>query len=404
LTISRTNAPTALAIHGGSPVRPHPVSMTAHINAATRQQILALLDNHELLSDYYGGRHTRRLEEKFARYQGSGYAVAVNSGTSALHVALAAAGVGPGDEVIVPALCFVAAATAVIQLGGVPVICDAESRHLTIDVRMAETLITERTKAILPVHFWGYPADLPALRALCDRHRLVLIEDACQAPGAAVGAAKTGTFGDFAAYSFCNRKHIHSGEGGLVMCRSPEGEQTVRSLVNYGKGPGWDDYLTLGYSYRMAELSALICLDGLAKLDQEIAARQAAAEMYEAALAGVELATVPAPGWGTSVYFKMPLMLPERLMPHRAFVVDALNAENVSCRIPHRPLFAIPWLIDYLKRMGRYRGAADCQVTASVYPRLLEVETGPHLPREEAVKSVAAVQKVWQTLAEAVHP
>jgi perosamine synthetase len=400
-TQTKLGSSATLAIHGGTPVRPRPVSMTAHLSAAAKQRIAELLDRNEPLSEYYGGPWARRFEEEFAGFHGPGHhAVAVNSGTSALHVSLAAAGVGPGDEVIVPALCFVAAATAIVQLGATPILCDAEPTSLTMDTRMAQDLVTERTRAILPVHLWGYPADLASLRTLCDAHGLALIEDACQAPGARVGDALTGTFGDFAAYSFANRKHIHCGDGGMVLCRSAEAAGLVRSMANFGKGPGWDDYHTVGYNYRMVEISALIGLDGLADLHHEIARRRDAAALYRDGLGDTDLTPVPTPPWGDSVYFKMPLLLPERHVASRRSVIEAIHAENVSSRVPHRPLFAIPWLTEILRARGRYRGAESCPVAASAHARLFEVETGPHLPREEAVRSVHAVQKVWRALEE----
>lgn len=386
------------AFRGGQPVRPQPITCTVPADQELRAEIMDLLSDG-LLSDYYGGPHSKRLEAAFAGYHGDGmHAVAVNSGTSALHLALAAAGVGAGDEVILPALCFVSAASAVVQLGGLPVICDVEPDSLTLDVELAETLVTERTKAVLPVHFWGYPADLPALRRMCDRHGLALIEDAAQAPGAKAGGAKIGTYGDFATYSLGVRKHIACGEGGLVLTRTAEQADRVRSLTNVGKGPGWDDYRSLGFSYRMVEFSALVAMRGLRLLDTEIAARRHAAEQYRTGLRDTGLCPVPEPSWGESVYFKLPVLLPETHRRHRQFMVDAIGAENVSCRVPHRPLYAIPWLKDHLVTHDRYRGADACPVAGQAHPRLFEVETGPHLPEEEAALSVRAVQKVWRAV------
>ena len=300
---------------------------------------------------------------------------------------------------ILPALCYVSAAAAVVQLGGIPVICDVEPHSLTLDVAAAADLIGPRTKAILPVHFWGYPADLPSLRATCDQHGLALIEDAAQAPGALVGSMKTGNYGDFATYSLGVRKHVACGEGGIVLTRTLAGQDKVRSLSNVGKGPGWDDYQTLGYSYRMVEFSALVALDGLARLDAEIAARQAAALHYRSALMQTTLEPLSPPTWGTSVYFKLPILLPEGETQLRQSLVDAINAEHVSCRIPHRPLFDIPWLREYLMVHHRYRGSDECPIASARHPRLIEVETGPHLPAAEAAKSAYAVQKAWTHIA-----
>ena len=388
-----------LAIYGAEPVRPRPVPLNVTISPGLRSQILALLDNSEPLGAYYGGSHTRRFEAAFAAAHGEDtYGVATNSGTSALHVALVAADVGPGDEVIVQTMCFVSAASVIVQVGAIPVICDVEPHSLTMDVERAETLITKRTKAILPVHYWGYPANMPALRTLCDRYGLALIEDSCQAPLAPVGGRTTGMFGDLSAYAFCDRKHIRSGEGGMVICRNPDTAERLRSLVNFGKGPGWDDYEELGYSYRMVELSALICLEGLSKLGAEQQARQEAAAVYRAALADTPLQPVPEPKWGRSIYFKLPVILPAEHADRRPFMVEAVSAENVSCRIPHRPLYEIPWLAKFLTDCDRFSGEAECPITADVFSRMIEVETGPYLPRHEAVASARAVQKVWQAI------
>jgi perosamine synthetase len=349
------------------------------------------------LSEYYGGPWARRFEQAFARYYGQDYwAVSVNSGTSALHLALTAAGVGPDDEVIVPALCFVAAATAIVQNGAVPVICDAEPEHLTLDVARAERLITKRTKAILPVHFWGYPSDVTQLRNLCDRHGLVLIEDCAQAFGAPTGQAKAGSLADYATFAFSVRKHIACGEGGMVLCRNEESHARIRTLANYGKGSGWDDYVSIGYSYRMAEFPAIVALEALDRVDSEIRARQEAGHHYIDLLQGTGLAVVPEPPWGRSVFFKCPVLLPPDMKQRRKQIVDAIKAENVSCRVPHRPLYAIPWVAEYLKKTGAFRGVEGCPIVAATHPRLFEIETGPHLPMEEARLTGSAVMKVWR--------
>jgi perosamine synthetase len=387
-----------LAIEGGRPVRPHPLPQGLAVGDELRARIAQLLDKGEL-SRWYNGPCARRFEERFAAYHGSDlFALGVNSGTSALHLALEAAGVGPGDEVILPALCFVAAATAVVQLGAVPIVCDVASDNLMLDPAVAETLIGARTAAILPVHFWGYPADLPSLRALCDAHDLALVEDAAQAPGATVAGVRTGTYGDFSTFSFANRKHVTCGEGGMVLMRSQERLESMRALANCGKGEGWDDYRTHGYSYRMTELTGVVGLHGLERLDREIASRRGAADQYREVLDGSGLLPVPAAPGAEAVYFKLPVLLPHEHVAEREFVVEAVMAENVSCRVPHRPLYAIPWLAEYLQRAGRFRGAAECPVADSLHRRLIEVETGPNLPPEEARKSALAVEKVWRRI------
>lgn len=385
-----------LAIFGGKPARLQPIEAGVAISDLARERVMALLDTGNL-SNYYNGPWARRFEEEFARTHSlEHYAVAVNSGTSALHLAVTAAGIGPGDEVIVPALCFVAAATAVVQNGGVPVICDAEPDTLTIDVAQAENLIGLRTKAILVVHFWGYPSNVAALRELCDRHGLALIEDCAQALGAPAHGRTVGNFGDYATYAFSVRKHIACGEGGMVLCRNEESYEHIRRMSNYGKGPGWDDYSSLGYNYRMAEFPAIVALDGLCRLDNEIRARRQAGAYYAEIFHDTGLDVVHEPSWGRSVFFKCPVLLPPGMTAERQRIVDAISAENVSCRIPHRPLYSIPWLAKYLKQKGAYRGAEGCPTVAAIYPRLIEIESGPHLPIEEARLTGAAVMKVWR--------
>ncbi|MFB7493572.1 DegT/DnrJ/EryC1/StrS family aminotransferase [Streptomyces sp. NPDC056161] len=395
--MNSVTADSTPACSGGRPVRPEPVACTVPADDVVRAEVEELMANG-LLSDWYGGPQSHRFEEAFAAYHGPGtHAVAVNSGTSALHLSLAAAGVGPGTEVIVPALCYVAAAAAVVQLGGIPVICDVEPDSLTLDTARAEALVSSRTRAILPVHFWGYPADLVTLREVCERHGLALVEDAAQAPGATVGDRKVGTFGEFATYSLGVRKHVACGEGGVVLARTASQADRIRSLCNSGKGPGWDDYLTLGYNYRMVEFSAIVARRGLERLDDEIAARRYAAELYREGLKSTDLTPVAEPRWGRCVYFKLPILLPEEGAERRQAVVDGINAENVSCRIPHRPLYSIPWLRDYTKEHGVYPGDGMWPVAQAAHARLIEVETGPNLPAHEAAKSVHAVHRVWNS-------
>lgn len=392
--LKQSNA-TDLACLGGQPTRSKPTETGVTISDHARERVMMLLDCGRL-SNYYNGPWARQFEEEFAKVYGSEYlAVAVNSGTSALHLAVCAAGIGPDDEVIVPALCFVAAATAVVQNGGIPVICDAEPDSLTMDVSQAESLINNRTKAIVVVHFWGYPSNLSALRELCDRYGLKLIEDCAQAMAAPVHDRMVGNFGDFVTYAFSVRKHIGCGEGGMVLCRNEKNFETLRRMSNYGKGPGWDDYHMLGYNYRMAEFPAIVALDGLTLLEEEIAARQSAGRYYTELFHDTGLSVVREPDWGKSVFFKCPVLLPQGTITARQQIVDAISAENVSCRIPHRPLYSIPWLAEYLKAKGVYRSAEDCPTVAAIHPRLFEIETGPNLPIGEVHLTGAAVMKVW---------
>ena len=270
-----------------------------------------------------------------------------------------------------------------------------------MDVAQAERLITSRTRAILAVHFWGYPANSPALRDLCDRYELVFIEDCAQALGAEINDRKVGEYGNYSTCAFSVRKHVSCGEGGMVLCRK-EDHDRLRSLSNYGKGLNWDDYESLGYSYRLAEFPSIVALDGLSRLEQEIAARRQAGTHFAEVFQNTGLAVVPEPPWGKSVFFKCPVLLPAGKEAEKQRVIDAISAENVSCRAPHRPLYSIPWLADYLGGFGASRGAEGYPVVAEMYPRLIEIETGPHLPLQKARLTGAAVMKVWRYFSQTV--
>lgn len=389
----------ALAIHGGTPVRAtpsqHSPQTTVVVSDEARKRVSDLLDRG-ILSEFYGGPYTREFEAAFQDRYGGGLAVACNSGTSALHVAVVAAGIGPGDEVILPAQCFISAAMVVVQEGGIPVPCDAEPEYLTQSIEHLEALITPRTKAIMPVHLWGAPTDIEAVMRVARRHGLAVIEDCCQSHGGTVGDTLTGRFGDYGCFSFASRKHVSAGEGGLVLTQSAEQEARIRSLVNLGKGAGWLDYRSLGYSYRMVEFSAIIAKDGLDRLDDEVAMRRRTARILREALADTPLAVATDPPWGTHVFFKVPVQLPEEYRSARQFVVGALMAENVGCRPTHPPLYNIGWLRDYLARHGHSVDPGDVPVTSAHQVRIFEVESGPNLSERDTELSAEAVLKVWK--------
>ncbi|MGH2854352.1 MAG: DegT/DnrJ/EryC1/StrS family aminotransferase [Solirubrobacteraceae bacterium] len=255
------------------------------------------------------GPRTEAFEQALASYVGSPHAVAVSSGTAALHLACLAAGIGPGDEVIVPALTFVASAAAVRYVGAEPVLCDIRGRDgggydLNIDVEDAARRITPRTRAIVAVHFGGYPADVLALRELCDEHGLILIEDCAQAIGACLdGVGQVGTVGELSAFSFFSKKQLCVGEGGMVCTADDELAARVRLLRSHAlTSSTWDrhrghdpayDVVDVGFNYRLDEPRAALGLSRLQRLEEDIATRRALVRTYRERLAevpGLELA------------------------------------------------------------------------------------------------------------------
>jgi dTDP-4-amino-4,6-dideoxygalactose transaminase len=251
------------------------------------------------------GPRIREFERAVAEYVGAPFAAAVSSGTAGLHLAMVAAGVGPGDEVIVPALPFVATAASVRYAGGDPVLCDVLGPDdFSIDVDHARSRITSRTKGIAVVHVMGYPAALDDLRRLCEEHGLFLIEDTAQAIGATVdGERQAGTVGTAGVYSFFSKGQLFVGEGGMVVTGDEAVDARVRSLrshamtsVTWDRHLGhWDSYdiVDVGFNFRLDEPRAALGLSRLAQLDADIAARRRIVRAYREGLAGLDGLHVP---------------------------------------------------------------------------------------------------------------
>jgi dTDP-4-amino-4,6-dideoxygalactose transaminase len=273
------------------------------------------------------GPRTQALEEALARYVGSAHMVAVSSGTAALHLAYLAAGIGPGDEVIVPAFTFVASASAVRYVGAEPVFCDVRApREPNIDPRDAAARITARTRAIVAVHFAGYPADVAALRELCDERGLVLIEDCAQAIGAKVDDAgrQVGTIGELGTFSLFSKKQLCVGEGGMVSTADESLATRVRLLRSHAlSSTTWDrhrghdpayDVVDIGFNYRLDEPRAALGLSRLERLDADIATRRELVRGYRerlAGLPGLELVW-DAEAVARSSHFAFPVLLGDR--------------------------------------------------------------------------------------------
>jgi dTDP-4-amino-4,6-dideoxygalactose transaminase len=273
------------------------------------------------------GPRTKAFEDALALYVGTPHAATVSSGTAALHLACLAAGVGPGDEVIVPAFTFVASANAPRYLGAEPILCDvASARSFNIDPEDVARRITPRTRAVIAVHFCGYPAEVLALRELCDEHGLVLIEDCAQAIGARVDDAgrQVGTVGELGCFSFFSKKQLCVGEGGMVASADEELDARVRLFRSHAMTSStWDrhrghdpayDVVDIGFNFRLDEPRAALGLSRLTRLDEGIAARRAIVRAYRerlADVAGIELVFDEAAVERAS-HFAFPVLLSDR--------------------------------------------------------------------------------------------
>jgi len=357
-----------LAIFGGPPVRRHPFPRYPVIGERERRAVLEVLDQGVLSgfhNNFLGGPKVQAFEQAVASMFGVRHAIAVNSGTAALHVALAAAGVGAGDEVIVPCYTFTATATAVLHHNAIPIFIDVDPSTFCITAETIDAAITRRTKAVIPVHLLGNVCRMDAILDVAARRHLVVIEDTAQAPGAKFRGRFAGTIGDAGTLSFVETKNLVTGEGGMVLTNREDLAERGRLLRNHGEcyvAGKPRAYLAniLGWNYRMTELEAAI---GLAQLEQFPAwtdQRITNANYLTEHLALPGLATPRQDPDNEHVYHLYALLYDEDLigLPRELFV-RALAAEGIPCSLgyPH-PLYRNP-----LFQEGTAYGERGCPFT-----------------------------------------
>jgi perosamine synthetase len=306
------------------------------------------------------GEFIRRFEEGFARYCGARYGVATSSGTTALHLALTALGIGPGDEVLVPSLTFVATANAVVYTGARPVFIDSHPDYWCMDPDKLEEQITSRTKAIIPVHLYGHPCNMDAVVEIAERHNLYLVEDAAEAHGAEYKRRKVGSFGYIACFSFYGNKIITTGEGGMCLTSDEGLYRKMLVLRDHGATPGrqyWHE--RIGFNYRMTNLQAAVGVAQLEKLDDFVQRKRRLAGWYNSLLGETEGIRLPVEmRWARNVYWIYSFLVTDGFPLSR----DELMARLAEEGIETRPLF---WAVHLLPpyRDGRSLPQAErlCQ-------------------------------------------
>ncbi len=290
------------------------------------------------------GEYVRRFEREFAAYCGVRRSVATHNGTVALHLVLAALGIGAGDEVIVPSLTFVATGNAVAYTGAQPVFVDSDPVTWTIDPEEVARAITPRTRAIIAVHLYGHPADMDALRALADEHGLILIEDAAEAHGARYKGRRVGSLGDAAVFSFYGNKIITTGEGGMIVSDDADLIERCYYLENQAKAPEnpyW--HAEIGYNYRMTNLQAAVGVAQLERIEELIAARLRNAQHYSRRLAGVPGITLPpCAEWATNVYWMYTVLIEDAYGMSRDALMARLRERGIETRPVFYPLHRLP--------------------------------------------------------------
>jgi perosamine synthetase len=337
-----------------------------------------------------------RFERSFAERLGVGQASAVSSGTAGLHLALRAAGVREGDEVITTPFSFVASANSILYERARPVFVDIDEHTLNLDPQASAAAVGDRTAGIMPVHIFGYPADLPAFEAIAARHGLFIVEDACEALGAvhADGTA-VGARGHLAVFAFYPNKQMTTGEGGVVVCPSPQLKERIDSERNQGRAPdmSWLDHDRLGFNYRLSDLACALGIAQLERLDELLAGRDRAAVLYGEALGGIEGVELPFPDTGGNrrSWFVYVVKLPAEV--DRDATIEALRARAIDSK-PYLP--AIHLMSFYRERFGHREG--EFPVCEDVARRSLALPFFPQIT-EGQVAQVA--ESLGEVLAEA---
>ena len=344
------------------------------------------------------GPRLEEFEERLAQMHSVPHAIAVSSGTAALHLAMCALGIGPGSEVIVPSFTFVAVANAVRYVGATPVFVDIDPVTLNVDPACVEAAVTLRTRAIVVVHTFGAPAEMDALMAIAQRHGIAIVEDACEAIGASYKGKLAGSFGDISVFAFYPNKQITTGEGGAILCRDDAMASRMRALRNQGRYPSndWLQHAELGYNYRLSEMACALGVAQLGRLAEILDRRAEVATVYDDALAPL-----------TSIQ-RPPLSLPYRRISWFVYVIqltdrfaeDArdrlmqrLQQQGVGCARYFAPIHLQPAYADHPST-----NKLDLPITEAIAQRTLALPFFNRLTMEEIRSVVAALSQTLATL------
>lgn len=392
-----------LAINGGRPVRDKILPYGRQcLDEDDVQAVVSVLRSDWLTT----GPKVSAFEEAFAAFVGARDAVAVCNGTAALHAAMYAVGIGPGDEVIVPPMTFAATANCVVFQGSTPVFADVEPDTLLLDPGEVEAKITSRTKAIIAVDYAGQPCDYDAVRDIAERHGLTLVADACHALGATYKGRPAGSLADLSVFSFHPVKHITSGEGGMVTTDDPDLARRMRVFRNHGittdhhqraqKGSWFYEMVDLGHNYRLTDFQCALAMNQLRKLPEWVERRRAIARRYDAAFAGLDAVEPLAVRDNVSHAYHLYVVKinTARLGATRAEVFAALRAEGIGVNVHYIPVHLHPY---YRERFG-YRGG-ECPVAEDAYERLISLPMFHGMTDQDIEDVIRAVRKVVSSYA-----
>ncbi len=354
-----------------------------NIGEEEKRAVLEVLESGQFAQ----GAKVAEFEKRFAEYVGRGYGIAVNSGTSALHIALLAHGIGRGDEVVVPALTFFASASTVLLCGGTPTFADVDRDLYNMDAAHLKAQVTKKTRAVMPVDLYGQTAEMDAINDVAEARDLLVLEDACQAHGAEYHGRKAGNLGDTACFSFYPTKNMTTTEGGMVLTDDPKIAEACRLLRDHGQRAKYD-HILVGYNYRMTELAAAIGLVQLKKLDGFVRKRRENAARLTKGIAEIEGLSPPVEGnWMLHAYYQYIVRVEDRFPLTRDEIVQRLTSEGVGAR-PSYPS------VLYKQKAFRKRPKNRSKVAEDVIPRLFEIPVHPLVSSEDIDMILRALESL----------
>lgn len=368
--------------------------------------VVDALMSGNLVSPY--GKYNKLLESELGKYLGVKHALTTSSGTTALHIALKALGIGPGDEVIVPAFTFVATASSVLHANAVPVFADINLETLGLDPADVERRITDRTKAIIVVHLAGMPADMDGLLKVAREHGLFLVEDAAQALGAMYRGVKVGALGDVGAFSFYPTKTITTSEGGAIATNNDEVASRARLIRSHGE-TGKYYYELLGYNYRLGELQAALGYSQLLRIEEILARKERFAKALTEELQDIDndLVVLPKPKpYVRHAWHIYQMLLTDRVSKPRDRVIEELRLQGLEAvavvyptPLYRTPLFinrvghgkGCPWSCPFYGKGIEYRPLPNTEYASG---RVVSILVSPHFTEEDAVYAAKLIKGV----------
>lgn len=387
-----------LAIHGGSPIRDQYLPYgRQQIDEEDIEAVVKVLRSDYLTT----GPVIQQFELEMAHYTGAKYAVAFSNGTAALHAACFAAGISEGDEVITTPMTFAATANSVLYQKGKPVFVDINPDTYNLDPTLIKQKITNRTKAIIPVHFTGQPAEMDEILQIARDHNLIVIEDAAHALGASYKNRKIGSIGDMTMFSFHPVKHITTGEGGMITTNREDFYKKLLQFRTHGitrdvtelyenQGPWYYEMQFLGFNYRITDIQSALGVSQLKKVNQFIEKRKRLVQLYQNELQKINELQFPyqLPNVESSWHILVVKLNLEKLNGGRREVFEALQKENIGVNVHYLPVHLHP----YYQGLGYRRGI--CPIAERCYEEFITLPLYPGMSEQDVLDVVAAVKKV----------